>query len=1243
MSRPDRRFGLRFVIVAALLASPPAGAEEGVWISRIEPGSAIDRAGLRVGDRLLAWRQATGPPKRGETGPPAGGETGPPKRGETGPPAGGEIGSGFDWRWLRLERAPRGPVTLIGQRAADGSTDSIELQVEVGSWDAEVRPHLPDDAAEAYRAGAEGVAAGEVDLGATAWRELSDALKVAPDSDRHRLHRCWLQLRIGEVLAQAQSWEAAHAAFEAALAEAREPSVQAEILDAVGGAQARQNAYDEASASFTRALELRRAQQADSLAVAQSRYELSRLALRRGQLELAAEHLAATLELRQKLAPHSLELSDTLNNQGTVAWYRGELDKAAAIYQQGLDLRQKLAPGSVHVAASLNNLGLVAWQRGELELAEEFQQRAMKIRQRLAPHSLEIAASWMNLGNLAWARGDMALAEARWRSTLELREKLAPGSLDVALSLNNLGLVAWHRGELARAEAHYRRSFEIRQRLAPESLEAAASLNNLGVLARIRGDLELARDHYQRSFEIRQKLAPDSLDVAATLINLGTVAQQSGEIRQAQIHYQDALELQQRHAPDSLDVAACLTSLGLVQAERDQLEAAEQYLRRALDIRQRQAPGSLSESETLRYLGGLVEERDATAAMGHYESALAIARRLAPNGLGMVEVLTRMGALARSGGELDTARSHFEAALGALEVQMGRLGGSQELKGDFRDVHGSAYQHLIEIHLAAGRDAEAFGIVERSRARSFLEMLAERDLVFSADIPTELESRRRRNAVLYDRTQQKLATLSPAADGEAIDGLLRRLRELRQEREQIASEIRGASPELAALSYPQPLDLAAAQRALDPGTVLLSYSVGASQIALLAVTRDTSEGVVVPLGGEELRREVELFRRLIQSTAGDLSSQIETVGARLYRHLIAPVEPLIEAGQRLLIVADGPLYALPFAALVREPQRPMGSTESRPAESRPTVSKHRLVQWRPVHTALSATVYAQLQARRPGPTDEPPELLLAAFGDPLSSGTSHTPTTRNAATRSPVTRSPVTRSPATRDSVASASVAATTAAASQQRAAGIELGPLPSSRREVERIAQLFPAERVRVFLGAQATEEQAKRAVSRARTVHFATHGLIDPRFPLDSGLVLSPPESSATEQGNGLLQAWEIFESLRLEADLVVLSACESGLGDEQGGEGLIGLTRAFQYAGARSVVSTLWPVNDAVTAELMVRFYRHLRAGSSQDTALQMAQIELIEGPIQVPAPDGTLHAFDASSPRYWAALQITGDWR
>jgi CHAT domain-containing protein len=203
---------------------------------------------------------------------------------------------------------------------------------------------------------------------------------------------------------------------------------------------------------------------------------------------------------------------------------------------------------------------------------------------------------------------------------------------------------------------------------------------------------------------------------------------------------------------------------------------------------------------------------------------------------------------------------------------------------------------------------------------------------------------------------------------------------------------------------------------------------------------------------------------------------------------------------------------------------------------------------------------------------------------------------------------------------------------------------LPDSAREVAGITSLLLEDQVRSYLGLEATEDRAKQELATARYVHLAAHGVADPENPLDSFLALTIPEQWSLDKNNGLLETWEVIDHLHLDADLVVLSACVTALGPELGGEGLMNLARAFQIAGARTVAASLWPVTDESTAELMIRFYRHLiQDHMPKDEALRAAQMELIRGPIEVTLEDGTVVERDFSAPYHWAAFQLIGDWQ
>ena len=394
---------------------------------------------------------------------------------------------------------------------------------------------------------------------------------------------------------------------------------------------------------------------------------------------------------------------------------------------------------------------------------------------------------------------------------------------------------------------------------------------------------------------------------------------------------------------------------------------------------------------------------------------------------------------------------------------------------------------------------------------------------------------------------------------------------------------------------------------------MLSYSVGEEQTDLSVVSFEGGLRVeTLAIDEKDLQRQVNEVRELIRrALPGDETGAVQSlsvIGKRLYRTLIQPVAAEVGKSDRVLIIPDGPLHLLPWGALIRDTGENVGPGAR---------SWQYLAEWKPLHTALSATAYAELKRdRNHEASGSRPPIQLAAFGDPSYPGSLNS---------------------GSRDGIGDVR------AGSAVDRGVFDWSPLPYSRREVEQISALYPREVTRTYLGAEATEEAAKSIAEGARIVHFATHGHFDDRFPLNSALVLTIPEELSDGRDNGYLQVREIFERVRLDADLVVLSACASALGKEQGREGLIGLTRAFQYAGARSVVASLWNVRDQATAELMVRFYRHLNAGESKDEALRAAQVELIRGPVRVRDEKGRMVERDFSAPYYWAVFQVYGDWQ
>jgi CHAT domain-containing protein/tetratricopeptide (TPR) repeat protein len=902
-----------------------------------------------------------------------------------------------------------------------------------------------------------------------------------------------------------------------------------------------------------------------------------------------------------------------------------DLGGAAAALDRALLVRQRARDRGLSLADDLDRRGWIALEQGDLAHAETLVRQARAIHASLSPESLAAITSLTLLAILSSEQGDSGAAEALFERSLAIARRRAPDGHATAEALGNLALLATYRGDLARAEALYGQALRITLRRAPASAGLARAYLNQGLARWGLGDLDAAESLFASSLQLWEKLAPGSLEVAGALNDLGLVALDRGELRAAESRFARALVIVQRVAPGNLRVSSLLNNLAIVSRERGDLARAEGLLRQAVARRERDSPAGYEVACDLVNLGDVLARRgDAAAAEGVLRRAVALLARTAPDTADEARAWQVLGGLLRATGRRREAIDALRRAAAALERQEQKLAGPEDVRSRFGAPYADIYRDLQELLLERGDEAAAFRVLERYRARRFLTVLAERDLRLARDLPPDLARDDGRLARESAEVQQALRL--PGRSPREQDALLQRFHDLQARREALAARMRRAGPGLAALRYPRPVDAATAWEALEPGTLLLSYAVGERATTLFAVPRQAGRGprllvFRLPVGADELRDEVDAFRHLVQRPDAGPRSQaaLRARGRRLFDTLLGLALPWVAASERLLVLPDGPLHSLPFAALLAPG-----------APGRPAAARY-LVEWLPVRTEMSATVLLeQANARPPGHGGEG-RLDLAAFGDPAY------PPSRTAG---------VTAADAGRSSP-------------DDRSA---LSPLPASRREVEGLAALFP--RSRIFLGAAATAENVESVAGSARLLHFACHATLDERFPLESSLVLSAPGSSRPAGASGRFPAWQVMERLRVDADCVTLSACQTALGREAAGEGLMGLVRAFQYAGARSVVASLWTVADTTTAALMQRFYAGLRQGLPRDEALRRAQLLLLHqrlaavpgprrfgerlrqvlGPLVglAPPPDPP-PPLDASHPYYWAAFELTGSRR
>ncbi|MGI8656570.1 MAG: CHAT domain-containing protein [Pyrinomonadaceae bacterium] len=534
---------------------------------------------------------------------------------------------------------------------------------------------------------------------------------------------------------------------------------------------------------------------------------------------------------------------------------------------------------------------------------------------------------------------------------------------------------------------------------------------------------------------------------------------------------------------------------------------------------------------------------------------------------------------------------------------------------------------------ALARAAEAFKITEAGRARSLLDLIGESHAEITEGVPAELLKRKQ---TIQNRQQEIAGQLTNAnltgeAPKQSVQELEAELERLAAEYDGIENSIRVSSPRYGALTKAQPLGLAEVQQQLlDGNTALLEYSLGKERSYLWAITQNgvalfrLPSGEVIDKQAIAVRAEIipaELRRSIVGiNVTADQSKQQETAdspaaqnvasyasaASALYRTAVAPAIA-VTGSKRLLVVADGALNYVPFEALVTKEE---GAADY--------ASLPYLIKTNEVIYAPSASVLAAI--RQQGSRTRSGGVLLVA--DPVFDAED---------TRAKqVVATAQSNAVATRGLPLSSAIVDLTGNAAL---AGLKLARLNGTRREAEQIAQLARSDKsaADTWLDFSASEADIrKNDMKQYRVVHIATHGLLDAERPQFSGLVLSLVGNSNGD--DGFLRTDEIF-NLRLGSPLVMLSACETGLGKQVKGEGVIGLTRAFMYAGAPTVGVSLWSVADRSTALLMPDFYKRLLEGKNDiapPAAMRAAQLDLIA--------KGRY-----SAPFYWAPFVLNGDWR
>jgi CHAT domain-containing protein/tetratricopeptide (TPR) repeat protein len=901
--------------------------------------------------------------------------------------------------------------------------------------------------------------------------------------------------------------------------------------------------------------------------------------------------------------PHyeqALEIFKAVNNRrgqaaalygmGLAKARRREMPDALLAYEQALRIYSDAETRDRHEEArTLHAIGGAYDVLGKPEQALEFFERALEGWHETGDPAQE-GNTYSSLAKLDDDHGD-------WQAALDKYEK--------ALALYAQGETTAERGRPA-----------IRR-------TRASTIYNLGFTYAALGDYTKAFDLLKQSLELRDNPAGRGI----TLMMTGYVHALAGEPHKALESCRQALPLQEE-AGDPRK-SHTFTVMGIAHAAMGEHKKALEFYEQALEIQQnKERPDRQAEAITQGRRG------EAHAALGAQQEALAAYDRARQiwkdykDRNGEALALYGMARVERSRNNLNAALKHVEDALKAIEPLRANVT-SQQLRVSYFASKVDYYELYIDLNMRLGAEpggaaltAAAFEASEKARARSLLDTLSEGRIEAGLKSDPELATLVNKYRRVQRELQSKAALreqMPKEKEGAEAAALNLEISKLRSERDQLEAQVRTRYPRYAALMYPQPLTVAEVQRLLDDETLLLQFALGDERSYVWAVSATELHGYSLPPRSEldgTARQLVKLLRAgqpIAHEPAAQRRSRMAQSESEYWPQAVAFSRTLLgqvaslSKKKRLIIVTDGQLGYLPFAALP-----PPDATSASGIGPDGMPSHPLLIRDHEIVNLPSASVLSVLRqtARR-----ERASKSVAVFADPVFE--KDDPRLQVAKRGQPV------------NTVERRETLAQTLRDTDDGGDTSKLPRLPASGREARDIISIAPPGSSMGATGFKANRAYMNSApLGEYSVVHFATHGILNEKNPELSGVVLSLYDEQGAFHEDGFLHLKDIY-GLSLPVELVVLSACRTGLGKEVRGEGLIGLTRGFMHAGAPRVIASLWKVDDDATAELMKRFYQKMfKEGMTPAASLRAAQASMYEQKRW-------------SNPYYWAGFILQGE--
>jgi len=874
-----------------------------------------------------------------------------------------------------------------------------------------------------------------------------------------------------------------------------------------------------------------------------------------------------------------------LINLAILYWNVGNIKESHNFNSEGAELSNKLGLTTDGQFATAAMKIINFYQEGKAdrlngEFGESIQRfkEAISIARSIKSPEYELKCLRM-MSATYWELNDFGQFYSLNNKALELAQTLKH-SKEIGRCLNNIGAYYIKYDNYSAALSSYEKALTIAKNVEDTEDIAVALLNIGGTWSDI-GDYEKSLGYLKQAYEI-DKRALDQSSLAKDLNNIGIALRQKSlasentkDIHEAEVNFQRALALA-KVADDRPLSAIILNNLGSVFEDQGQFSNALDYFKSAATIAEEDNDLSLS-AMVYNNIGIAYSNLGAYEdANKYYGKALNLAA-LHKNGTFIWETFYELGNTHKKENDFRGALENYKNAIYSIEGIRAKLT-LEDLKASYlgTDKRIEVYQNLIGLLVtlhakdhSKGYDREAFNYLERGKARAFLDSLEVADVDISQGINPALANREKEAMRDLAKAYNKL--LSTNASPEDKAKISEEIKALEDRIESLKREIRTSSPVYADLKYPEVITYDQVRKELPTSrTAYFAYSLGKEASYAFVVSREGLKIFSLP-SRKIIQQKVIAYRKAIS----DRQNKDFHLGLELYQELVSQgMEPGIK---KIVFIPDDILNLLPFETLLTSQQ------------PRSWLVRDYEIGYVPSLSSLRVLMQRHKNGSRPSKD-------LLAVGD-ATYGTS----------------------PDGKINIPDLDILYGSGSAT-----GMTLSPLKYSAVEIQNISRLFPAGKVTILEKRQATERWLKsNPLTDYRIIHFATHSLIDDKKPARSAILLS---FNQDQVGEGLLQTRDIY-NLKLNADLVTLSACQTGLGQFIRGEGIEGLSRAFFYAGSSSVLMSLWAVNDEATSLLMERFYRHLRKSTSLMGALRDAKLEMIQSEA-------------LSHPFYWAGFVVNG---